>query len=509
MKIVIIISMIYIPTIKCNFLIIPETIHMVRTLQELYFLFSSGKDIAEMLDEPDTKNTELLKKIIVKINDIEKFQKEEIYHEIISSSQLSKFRTSYTNINNIYDTFTTIVMNGTFSNKTLLNFVDNAISYDNNHLMGFINEIYYLCVPIKNRIETEKNMFTLLAKKEIQNKCGNTITLRQKIFYGYFFEIYQLITKGFLVRAYSYVILKQLTSENYTTEIAYNTYKYQEYIRNIFISAQNSMTEVSNYIYTCDPYINYDHIEIFNCLNSIALSGFERIIYKCDDYYNPDATRKFYKHTVWSNVFENYVITGVRFVKNRFNIICIQIQEGKLQDDFTIIPDTVHWNEVPDLDLYHEYDKTEFKFNLGDYEIPSDKIGFLIGMNFVHGNEIKIRYKYMNTKNKFSIGDNGYEEQFLPSYRTEIEIKGNPLKIPIVVNTESEINIEKNKFIKFQTTTQVGRFFTVPFIDSQPIVTDPPSPIVGVGVYYKGLKNSGGYIGLKIAPFDYSKLLEF
>ena len=44
---------------------------------------------------------------------------------------------------------------------------------------------------------------------------------------------------------------------------------------------------------------------------------------------------------------------------------------------------------------------------------------------------------------------------------------------------------------------------TVPFIDTQPVYLQIPTPLKGVGVYHKGQDGYGGFIGFKIIPYDF------
>lgn len=38
---------------------------------------------------------------------------------------------------------------------------------------------------------------------------------------------------------------------------------------------------------------------------------------------------------------------------------------------------------------------------------------------------------------------------------------------------------------------------SIPYLDIQDVITTPPSPMVGIGMYYKGMEGFGGFIGLK------------
>ncbi|KAK9746496.1 hypothetical protein QE152_g6086 [Popillia japonica] len=48
---------------------------------------------------------------------------------------------------------------------------------------------------------------------------------------------------------------------------------------------------------------------------------------------------------------------------------------------------------------------------------------------------------------------------------------------------------------------------TIPFLDSQNVVTKVPTPLVGAGLYYKSSPGYGGFIGLKIITYDFTKHL--
>lgn len=59
-------------------------------------------------------------------------------------------------------------------------------------------------------------------------------------------------------------------------------------------------------------------------------------------------------------------------------------------------------------------------------------------------------------------------------------------------------------FIKFQPTDfkKDTAQTTVPYLDTQEVITNPPTPLRGIGVYYKGIKKFGGFVGLKLFTAD-------
>ena len=65
------------------------------------------------------------------------------------------------------------------------------------------------------------------------------------------------------------------------------------------------------------------------------------------------------------------------------------------------------------------------------------------------------------------------------------------------------------EFVEFQTTglkKDLGQY-VVPFLDMQSVETNPPMPLSGVGLYHKGVEDSGGFLSLKLIHYDFSKYL--
>lgn len=68
----------------------------------------------------------------------------------------------------------------------------------------------------------------------------------------------------------------------------------------------------------------------------------------------------------------------------------------------------------------------------------------------------------------------------------------------------------KGDYIKFQHSdmeTDSGQN-AVPFIDVQVVTPKPPAPLIGAGFYWKTRFNSGGLIGVRVIPQDYSNFME-
>lgn len=93
--------------------------------------------------------------------------------------------------------------------------------------------------------------------------------------------------------------------------------------------------------------------------------------------------------------------------------------------------------------------------------------------------------------------------------RTRISI--NKVDVPTKTTIPSQIKSTHNQFIEFTHTDydKDAAQTTVPFIDSQNVVPILPMPASGAGIYFKSTGNYGGFIGLKLVTYDFSKHLNF
>lgn len=116
--------------------------------------------------------------------------------------------------------------------------------------------------------------------------------------------------------------------------------------------------------------------------------------------------------------------------------------------------------------------------------------------------------KLIDSEKGFWISNENTELSLGNDKRAQINIQWP--HIPTKTKTPSKIMSNSNSFIKF-THTDVRKDAaqtTVPFLDSQDVITNPPSPLQGVGIYYKGLIGFGGFIAPKLSTIDYSSFLK-
>ena len=86
------------------------------------------------------------------------------------------------------------------------------------------------------------------------------------------------------------------------------------------------------------------------------------------------------------------------------------------------------------------------------------------------------------------------------------KLKINNPDVPTATNDGSVIDSRSDQFLLF-THTDIdadAAQTTVPFLDAQPVAPEPPTILVGAGIYHKGRPGYGGFIGPKVVTYDFS-----
>ncbi|KAJ8684247.1 hypothetical protein QAD02_020039 [Eretmocerus hayati] len=216
----------------------------------------------------------------------------------------------------------------------------------------------------------------------------------------------------------------------------------------------------------------------------------------------------------FSRHHDNYVVTGVRFLKQD-RITHIQIQEGQLLPNGFINESTVSWvpvNSKP-ANVYTLTWDVSRGINLDDLEAPFDHV--LIGVSLsprdlISGStrlHLKIFSKPVNASSGM-IDNDALVDEFIADSSTD-EVKVGGLEIPTYTTAKSNRKSQPNQYLKFGTTGfkyDAGQS-TIPFIDIQNVTTSPPAPLSGVGIYHRNRQDTGGYLALKIFTFNFAYLL--
>ena len=81
--------------------------------------------------------------------------------------------------------------------------------------------------------------------------------------------------------------------------------------------------------------------------------------------------------------------------------------------------------------------------------------------------------------------------------------------VPTAFHGSSVVDTGHNQFVMFDATDPHKDVMqtTVPYIDAQPVSPKSGSWLAGVGFYHKGRIGYGGYVGVSIKTFDFSRHL--
>ncbi|XP_063977277.1 uncharacterized protein LOC135162578 [Diachasmimorpha longicaudata] len=259
----------------------------------------------------------------------------------------------------------------------------------------------------------------------------------------------------------------------------------------------------------------------------------------CDDFRDPYTVRTFSLRPVTSDIDSNMVITGVRF-QEAAGVIHIQIQEARLLRRGGIDGFTRRWVPVEGFsppkpgEISDDYFTMRYLFersvslntvSTGDQHVRelimknsprrTNYSWVLTGVRLTRGKAsaqlvIGIRLTAADMTSGMLVQANDWDGWVYPEHQGgtyEVNIEEPDISI---YGPEWNVEVEGDSlYVKFQPTDNIKDFgqTTVPFLDSQDVVAEPPIPLSGVGLYYKGQKGYGGFIGLKLMSFDFTELV--
>ncbi|XP_015118959.1 uncharacterized protein LOC107042423 isoform X2 [Diachasma alloeum] len=242
----------------------------------------------------------------------------------------------------------------------------------------------------------------------------------------------------------------------------------------------------------------------------------------CDDH-NSSSERYFNLREITSDVVNNKVITGLQLRKVN-GIIHMQIQQGVLIRRGDIEEASVEWKPVDNYTIldrgvvngrdFHTLSWEKRAIDLDDLSAPDDHVltgvrwrmvgahlNFEIRVtpfNFTSGQLINPLAKSTWISNDKTDNDHNSNER-----RTEFKL--DKPDIPTRAKAPNFPDSKSNQFLNFGPT-DLGKDAaqtTVPFIDIQPVVTNPPFPLSGAGIFHKGRDGYGGYIAVKLITYDF------
>ncbi|XP_003394719.1 uncharacterized protein LOC100647415 isoform X2 [Bombus terrestris] len=239
----------------------------------------------------------------------------------------------------------------------------------------------------------------------------------------------------------------------------------------------------------------------------------------CDDN-NVNSDRYFSLREVVSDVANNKVVTGIRFKKVK-QIIHMQIQEGELMPRGYINKSSIRWKPIEEFSVldnnvkngvdYHTLSWEKRGLDLDDLVLDDNFL--LTGLKFrMIGSRLNLEARM--TSFNFTTGKliKPLERSFWISHdrtnRTEVTFENPdiPTRLPLLALPDSK----PFQYLNFAPSDQKNDVAqnTIPFIDIQPVESNPPVPIAGAGIFHKGRSGSGGFVAMRLITYDFSKHLQ-
>ncbi|XP_016984536.1 uncharacterized protein LOC108048421 isoform X2 [Drosophila rhopaloa] len=223
-----------------------------------------------------------------------------------------------------------------------------------------------------------------------------------------------------------------------------------------------------------------------------------------------------------ADVKRNRIVTGLRFVKKN-RIFHLQIQEGELLPRGAVNQSTLEWKPVENYNFFDRDVKKGADYHMLSYEsrsidlddVNTDDNSFVItGVRFrVVGAHLNLEAYYSEfdfktgqliqpeSNSYWKSNDNtdvsGARREKLRLENADVSTRTITYSIPLS---------RHNQYIDFTNTglDKDAAQSTVPFIDIQDVVSNPPVPLSGIGIYYKGRNGYGGFLGPKLITYDYT-----
>ncbi|KAH8302664.1 hypothetical protein KR044_009324 [Drosophila immigrans] len=244
----------------------------------------------------------------------------------------------------------------------------------------------------------------------------------------------------------------------------------------------------------------------------------------CDEP-SPKSDRYFSLRKTYADVGANRVVTGVRFVKKN-RIFHIQIQQGQLLPRGAINASTLEWVPVDDFKLndfnvtegvdYHAMSYEKRRINLDETVFGYGRTPIVTGVHFnvdknrmglkvlvspynfekgqILGSELRLGLVPLSM---FSVWNNPYDSK---------KVNIDDLDIPTRSPHSSQPLSKNEQYLEFANTglqKDAGQS-TIPYIDIQEVVSNPPVPLSGLGIYYKSSPGYGGFVAPKIITYDFA-----
>jgi len=285
-----------------------------------------------------------------------------------------------------------------------------------------------------------------------------------------------------------------------------------------------------------DPSRRYDWVEYEDgtilgdnkqCKNKIKVDSWWRYIFwhcsyclcKCDEVL-PTSERYWSLEPAAADTDQGMVVTGTRFIK-KGKIFHIQIQQAKALPEGGIDESTKAWKEPATVSeenlatnpLVYTMSFEQRAMDLDQLSAPEGYVLTGLKLRSIGGH---LNLEIQATPVKFLSGEL-MKDQSIWIANDNTPATNRPRKLlPIIIPDIPTRLIGQNKvdglndeYLQFDTSSahkDVAQT-TIPFMDAQPVSPSPSTWLSGAGVYHKGRVGFGGFIGLSVETFDFSRHL--
>ncbi|KAL7729796.1 hypothetical protein ACLKA6_014660 [Drosophila palustris] len=223
-----------------------------------------------------------------------------------------------------------------------------------------------------------------------------------------------------------------------------------------------------------------------------------------------------------ADIKQNKVLTGLRFVKKN-RVFHLQIQQGKLLPFGVIDETTLDWKPLDEYHIddkniaegvdYHTMDYSSRSIDLDNIMNTGDNSFVVTGICFrVLGSHLFLMARFC--KFDFKTGKLLQPEINCKWQSNDVgsrrQLNLDNLDVPTRSIANSLPLSEPDHYLEFVNSgmDQDAAQTTIPFIDIQEVVSNPPVPLAGIGIHYKSRPGYGGFIAPKIITYDFSQHIQ-
>uniref|UniRef100_A0A8D8W039 Uncharacterized protein n=1 Tax=Cacopsylla melanoneura TaxID=428564 RepID=A0A8D8W039_9HEMI len=238
----------------------------------------------------------------------------------------------------------------------------------------------------------------------------------------------------------------------------------------------------------------------------------------CDARYSSSSHRYWSLRPVQSDIGQNKIIVGIRFIKLN-KVVHIQIRQATLLPKLLLNTTTAEWVPVSKIDVgdnkrtvegldYHKMTYEKRALDLDDVILPAKYL--VTGVQFrMLGSHLNLEiqgtaFNYETGQLEKGLHHKQSNDNTDVSENPRTQLNLDNLDVSTSSPSPSTPNPLRNSFILFTHSSledDVAQT-TLPFIDIQPVSTTPLSPLSGVGVYHKGTPGYGGFVAPRLFTFD-------